>query len=69
MKTLIYGAGPIGQWLALRLERAGNDVTVFDLAEDFDSIANLAGMKTPTLDELIESVRRSESETDNREVA
>ena len=26
MKTLIYGAGPIGQWLALRLGKAGNDV-------------------------------------------
>jgi 2-dehydropantoate 2-reductase len=26
MKTLIYGAGPIGQWLALRLQQAGNDV-------------------------------------------
>ncbi len=28
MKTLIYGAGPIGQWLALRLHRAGGDVTL-----------------------------------------
>jgi 2-dehydropantoate 2-reductase len=26
VKTLIYGAGPIGQWLALRLGKAGNDV-------------------------------------------
>jgi len=26
MKTLIYGAGPIGQWLALRLQQAGKDV-------------------------------------------
>ena len=26
MKTLIYGAGPIGQWLALHLGKAGNDV-------------------------------------------
>jgi len=26
MKTLIYGAGPIGQWLALRLQQAGQDV-------------------------------------------
>lgn len=28
MKTLIYGAGPIGRWLALRLERAGADVSL-----------------------------------------
>lgn len=28
MKTLIYGAGPIGQWLALRLNQAGKDVTL-----------------------------------------
>jgi len=28
MKTLIYGAGPIGQWLALRLDQAGKDVTL-----------------------------------------
>ena len=28
MKTLIYGAGPIGRWLALRLQQAGQDVTL-----------------------------------------
>jgi 2-dehydropantoate 2-reductase len=28
MKTLIYGAGPIGQWLALKLVKAGKDVTL-----------------------------------------
>ncbi len=28
MKTLIYGAGPIGRWLALRLHQAGQDVTL-----------------------------------------
>lgn len=28
MKTLIYGAGPIGRWLALRLHLAGQDVTL-----------------------------------------
>ncbi len=28
MKTLIYGAGPIGRWLALRLGQAGRDVTL-----------------------------------------
>jgi 2-dehydropantoate 2-reductase len=28
MKTLIYGAGPIGRWLALRLHQAGTEVTL-----------------------------------------
>ena len=28
MKTLIYGAGPIGRWLALRMHQAGQDVTL-----------------------------------------
>lgn len=33
MKTLIYGAGPIGQWLTLRLHRAGQDVTLLARSE------------------------------------
>ena len=28
MKTLVYGAGPIGRWLALRLHQGGKDVTL-----------------------------------------
>ena len=28
MRTLVYGAGPIGQWLALHMRRAGQDVTL-----------------------------------------
>ncbi len=28
MRTLIYGAGPIGRWLALRMHQAGQDVTL-----------------------------------------
>jgi ketopantoate reductase len=28
MKTLIFGAGPIGQWLAMRLGDAARDVTL-----------------------------------------
>ena len=32
MRTLIYGAGPIGRWLALRLHQASQDVTL--LARD-----------------------------------
>ena len=31
-KTLIYGAGPIGRWLAYRFELTGQDVTL--LARD-----------------------------------
>jgi 2-dehydropantoate 2-reductase len=33
MKTLIYGAGPIGQWLALRLRKAGADVSLLARGE------------------------------------
>lgn len=78
MKTLIYGAGPIGQWLALRLERAGKDVTLLgravgpellELAEEFELMATVAGMTTSTPDRLIEGVRRSETGIDDREVA
>ncbi len=32
MRTLVFGAGPIGRWLALRLHQAGQDVTL--LARD-----------------------------------
>jgi len=28
MRTLVYGAGPIGRWLSLRLHQAGKDVTL-----------------------------------------
>jgi len=38
MKTLIYGAGPIGRWLALRLQQAGKDVTLFARNETYRSI-------------------------------
>ncbi len=30
MRRLIYGAAPIGRWLALRLALAGKDVTLLD---------------------------------------
>ena len=33
MKTLIYGAGPIGQWLSLRLASTGADVTLLARGE------------------------------------
>ena len=38
MKTLIYGAGPIGQWLALRLHQAGKDVTLLARNQNFDKL-------------------------------
>ena len=38
MKTLIYGAGPIGQWLALRLHQAGKDVTLLARDETYRSL-------------------------------
>lgn len=38
MKTLIYGAGPIGQWLALRLAHSGADVTVLARGRTFDDL-------------------------------
>jgi len=38
MKTLIYGAGPIGRWLALRLHLAGRDVTLLARNEAYLSL-------------------------------
>lgn len=38
MKTLIYGAGPIGQWLALRLQKAGKDVTLLARGRTFEQL-------------------------------
>jgi 2-dehydropantoate 2-reductase len=38
MKTLIYGAGPIGRWLALRLHHAGQDVTLLAQDQTYQSL-------------------------------
>ncbi len=38
MKTLIYGAGPIGRWLALRLNQSGQDVTLLARNETYRSL-------------------------------
>ena len=38
MKTLIYGAGPIGRWLALRLSQAGQDVTLLARNQTYPSL-------------------------------
>ncbi len=40
MKTLIYGAGPIGQWLALRLHEAEQDVTLLARDDTYRSLHN-----------------------------
>ncbi|MGD2067922.1 MAG: 2-dehydropantoate 2-reductase N-terminal domain-containing protein [Gemmatimonadota bacterium] len=39
MKTLIYGAGPIGRWLALRLHREGMDVTLLARGRTYMTLA------------------------------
>ena len=38
MKTLIYGAGPIGRWLALRLGQANKDVTLLARADTLQQL-------------------------------
>jgi len=38
MKTLVYGAGPIGQWLALRMQQAGQDVTLLARNETYHAL-------------------------------
>jgi 2-dehydropantoate 2-reductase len=38
MKTLIFGAGPIGRWLALRLQQTGQDVTLLARGETYRSL-------------------------------
>ena len=38
MKTLIYGAGPIGRWLALRLGQANRDVTLLARADTLQQL-------------------------------
>ena len=35
MKTLIYSAGPIGRWLALRMQQAGQEVTLLARGETY----------------------------------
>ena len=39
MKTLIYGAGPIGRWLALRLASTATEVTLLARNETYRSLA------------------------------
>ncbi|MEJ2189018.1 MAG: 2-dehydropantoate 2-reductase N-terminal domain-containing protein [Acidobacteriota bacterium] len=77
MKTLIDGAGPIGQWLALRLSHSGADVTLLARGRTCDELARsgirivdgLTGARTPTLDELLDGDRQAEEVVDQEEVA
>lgn len=39
MRTLIYGTGPIGRWLALRLHREGMDVTLLARGPTYGTLA------------------------------
>ncbi len=38
MKILVYGAGPIGRWLALRLHQGGKDVSLLARGETYESL-------------------------------
>ncbi len=38
MKTLVYGAGPIGRWLALRLQVTGHDVTLLARGQAYQAL-------------------------------
>lgn len=38
MKTLVFGAGPIGRWLSLRLHRAGKDVSLLARGESLKTL-------------------------------
>jgi hypothetical protein len=82
MKTLIYGAGPIGQWLALRLPAEkvllgfpmagggsrGDDLVFMDRERRAGPRGEI-GIDTPTLDGLIHYVCRPHPAHDGQEVA
>ena len=38
MKTLIFGAGPIGRWLALKLKKADKDVTLLARGTSYENL-------------------------------
>ncbi len=38
MKTLIYGAGPIGRWLTVRLQNAGKEVTLLARGKTYETL-------------------------------
>ncbi len=69
MKTLIYGAGPIGQWLALRLHLTGKDVTLLARGETFATLRQsgvvivdgLTGERQSARVKLVESLEREDA--------
>jgi len=74
MKTLIYGAGPIGRWLEpvvfgklfgsrsaeIRFGLHARTVgpELIELAKEFAVLKRLAGLETPSLDALLAHVPR-----------
>jgi 2-dehydropantoate 2-reductase len=59
MKTLIYGAGPIGRWLALKLKKADKDVTLLARGASFETLEHLGVrfIDAPTGEHLSARVR------------
>ena len=43
MKTLIYGAGPIGRWLTVKSAKAGVEVTLLARGETYDARLERSG--------------------------
>jgi 2-dehydropantoate 2-reductase len=66
MKTLIYGSGPIGRWLALRLHQAGIDVTLLarnntarDLRQNgIEIVDGLTGQRLNARPRIVERLER-----------
>ena len=58
MKTLIYGAGPIGRWLALKLEKAGKDVTLLGRGNTYKTLkeTGVCFVDAPTGEQLCAQV-------------
>jgi 2-dehydropantoate 2-reductase len=71
MKTLIYGAGPLGTLYAHRLVRAGKDVTILARGQRYDHIKakglavfdEMTGVREETSAEVVDELR-SEDEYD-----
>ena len=67
MNTLIFGAGPIGRWLALRLQQAGEDVTLLARGEAYhalkrDGLRIVDGLTGEPLSARVPLVERLEPE-------
>jgi hypothetical protein len=71
--TRIFGAGPIDQWLELKLAQADAEVTLpatelLEQSADFEAISRRAGLETPGLDALLACAPRATLNTDHKEV-